>query len=150
MSIEPSVLVLSAAGWPVAAIEVKNRPALGASDAKTYRRNLFAHAILTKPIDYVLVVSQDVGYLWGPSKKDDLDADPDVRFDMTPILARYGVAPGSPRRLYGEQVELFTSSWIRELVNREGPATSEPERTLERVGFAAAVRRGTVLVEAAA
>ncbi len=145
MAIEPDVLVVNATGWPIAAVEVKNRPALGVADAKTYRRNLFAHGVLSQPIDFVVIVSQDKGYLWGPTKKDDLGADPDMVFDMAPVLERYGVSTGGPRRLYGAQLELFVSSWLREMANGAAPPSTDAERALEKSGLAAEIRSGRII-----
>jgi len=147
MPFETDLLVLDSLDTPVAAIEVKNRPELGPSEATNTRRNLFAHG-LVPPVDYFLLVSEDVGYLWGPGKREAIGAEPDMCFSMSPVLKRYAVEPSGTTRLFHSQLELLVSAWIQELTSGLGRAEGEPELSLERVGFTSAVRRGKVLAEA--
>jgi hypothetical protein len=147
MSFQADVLVRDARGTPVAAIEVNNRPNLEARDATTIRRNLFAHG-LVPPVDYFLIVSQDVGYLWGPAKREATEAEPDLSFPMSAVLERYSVEPTASGRLFESQLELLVSSWIQELTSPASRAEGEPELTLQRAGFTSAVRHGKVLTEA--
>ncbi len=147
MAFETDVLVRNARGTPVAAIEVKNRPNLEAPDATIIRRNLFAHGLVT-PVDYFLLVSQDVGYLWGPAKREAIDAEPDLSFPMSTVLERYSVEPTASGRLFESQLLLLVSSWIQELTSPASRAEGEPELSLERAGFTSAVRRGNVATQA--
>jgi hypothetical protein len=141
------ILVVDERDTPVAAIEVKNRANLSASEASGIRRNLFTHG-LSGPVDYFLVVSQDVGYLWGPTKRDAVGVDPDLRFPMSPVVARYAVEPSASGRLMESQLELLVSSWIQELTGSMSPIEDEPELSLERAGLTSALRRGRVVTEA--
>lgn len=141
------VLVLDAHDRPIAAIEVKNHPDLKARAATAIRRNLFAHGVVA-PVDYFLLVSQDVGYLWGPTKRDTTDVQPDLSFPMSPVLGRYSVEPTASGRLFSSQLELLVSSWIQELTSPTSRAEGEPELSLERVGFIGAVRCGKLATEA--
>jgi hypothetical protein len=147
MSSGTDVLVLDARDTPVAAIEVKNRPNLQPPEATIIRRNLLAHRLIA-PVDYFMLVSQDIGYLWGPTKRETIDAEPDLSFPMSPVLERYSVEPNASGRLFGSQLELLVSSWIQELAGRASRAESEPELSLERAGFTSAVRCGRVATEA--
>lgn len=147
MSFRIDVLVLDAHDRPVAAVEVKNRPNLGPGEATIVRRNLFAHRLVA-PVDYFLLVSQDVGYLWGPTKQATIDAEPDLSFPMSPVMERYSVEPTASGRLFGSQLELLVSSWIQELMSPASQAEGEPELSLERVGFIPAIRCGKVATEA--
>lgn len=147
MSFRTDVLVLDARDTPVAAIEVKNRPNLGAPEATIIRRNLFAHRLIA-PVDYFLLVSQDVGYLWGPGKREAIDAEPDLSFPMCAVVERYSVEPTASGRLFNSQLELLVSSWIQELTSPGSRAEGEPELSLERAGFTSAVRCGKVATEA--
>jgi hypothetical protein len=140
------LLVFDQNDSPIAAIEVKNRPDLGSRDAALVRRNLIAHRLVA-PVDYFLLVSQDIGYLWGPEKRAASDAPPDLSFPMSPVLKRYAIEPTALGRLYGSQLELLVSSWIQELANANNPAEEEPELSLERSGFSSAVRRGRVVAQ---
>jgi hypothetical protein len=147
MPFETDLLVLDARDTPVAAIEVKSRPKLDPPEATLIRRNLFAHG-LVPPVDYFLLVSQDIGYIWGPAKRDAIGAEPDLSFSMSPVLKRYSVEPTAAGRLFHSQLELLVSAWIQELTSGTGPGEDEPELSLERVGFTSAVRCGKVLTEA--
>ncbi len=147
MPFATDLLVVDPRDRPVAAIEVKNRPKLDRPEATMIRRNLFAHGIVA-PVDYFLLVSQDIGYLWGPAKRDAIDAEPDLSFPMSTVLERYSVEPTTSGRLFNSQLELLVSSWIQELTSPSGQAEGEPELSLERAGFTSAVRRGRVVAEA--
>lgn len=141
------VLVLDARDTPVAAIEVKNRPNLGAPEATAIRRNLFTHGLVT-PVKYFLLVSQDYGHLWGPAKRNVVDAAPDLTFPMSKVLERYSVEPTASGRLFESQLELLVSSWIQELTCASAEVADEPERSLETAGFTSAVHQCRVVVEA--
>jgi len=141
------VLVLDAHDRPIAAIEVKNRPDLDAHEAAAIRRNLFAHGVVA-PVDYFLLVSQDVGHLWGPATRETIDAQPDLSFPMSPVLERYSVEPTPSGRLFESQLVLLVSSWIQELTSPASRVQGEPEVSLERAGFTSAVRRGRTATEA--
>ena len=147
MSFQADVLVVDGRDTPVAAIEVKNRPNLQPPEATIIRRNLFAHRLVA-PVDYFMLVSQDVGYLWGPTKRQTIDAPPDLSFPMSPVLERYSVEPTASGRLFQTQLELLVSSWIQELTSPASRAEGEPELSLERAGFTSAVRCGKVATEA--
>jgi hypothetical protein len=147
MPFETDLLVVDALDTPVAAIEVKNHAKLEPPQAAMIRRNLFAHGLVPL-VDYFMLVSQDVGYLWGPAKREAIAAEPDLSFSMSPVLQRYSVEPTGAGRLFNSQLELLVSSWIQELTSGVGRAEDEPELSLERAGFTAAVRRGKVLTEA--
>ena len=144
MSIEPDLLVVSGSGQPIAAVEVKMRPHLAEADATAIRRNLFLHGVLA-PIDYVLIVSQEFGYLWGPGKRQLPEAKPDLKFSMLPVLQRYGFVTGG--RTFPSQLELLVASWVQELVSSP-KGTSEPELSLERAHFLSALQNCHVLSEA--
>ena len=147
MSSRTDVLVLDPRDTPVAAIEVKNRPNLQPPEATVLRRNLLGHQ-LVPPVDYFMLVSQEVGYLWGPTKRDMIDAQPDLSFPMAPVLERYSVEPTASGRLFGSQLVLLVSSWIQELTSPASRAEGEPEISLERAGFTSAVRCGRAATEA--
>ncbi len=141
------LLVFDQHDSPIAAIEVKNRPDLGSRDAAIVRRNLISHGFVA-PVDYFLLVSEDVGYLWGPEKRATSDAPPDLSFPMSPVLKRYAIEPTAFGRLYKSQLELLVSSWIQEITGPKNGAEGEPELSLERAGFSSAVRLGRVVAHA--
>lgn len=147
MSSQTDVLVVDGRDTPVAAIEVKNRPNLQPAEATVIRRNLLVHRLIA-PVDYFMLVSQEVGYLWGPAKREAIDAQPDLSFPMGPVVERYSVEPNASGRLFESQLELLVSSWIQELTSRASRAEGEPELSLEHAGFIPAVRCGRVATEA--
>jgi len=142
------ILITDHDDTPIAAVEVKNRQHLSPQVAAVLRRNLIVHGYVP-PTPYYMLLSQDVGYLWKDAKPQDLDVLPDYAFPLDNVVARY-LKSKAKRRLSGEELELVISQWFIELTLEHHEPREEPERTLATAGFLAAIRGGSVVVEAAA
>jgi hypothetical protein len=140
-SVLPTDIVIHRPNGPfVAAVEVKNREGLTKDLAATLRRNLLAHGIISADVPFFLLVSQDQGFLWRNVGRPGLElVPPDAEFPMLDVIRRY--APDAlGERLRESELESIIFSWLGDLSQSDRPSHSEPEATLDRLGFPDAVR----------
>lgn len=138
------VLVRDQNGWPVAIVEVKNRPGLSSEDAASIRRNMLVHGLASQDVPFFLVVSQDSGYLWNQLPRQFPDEAAPVEFPMQPVLSHYvrWLVPGG--RISGSSLEFVVANWLTDLSIDNGPALREIRDQLAPTGFLEAVEGATV------
>jgi hypothetical protein len=145
--IRPDIIVQSPTGDPVAVVEVKNRQDLSRDIAVILHRTLLGYGYPAR-VPYFLLLSQDNGFLWhGPVAVGDDNA-PAEEFDMRPVIARYLPNLDPADRLRGAELSLIVRQWLNDLAAGRQNETQEPERTLARAGFLAAIRDAVVTAEA--
>src|SRR5687768_15120990 len=84
------IVVYGRATEPLALVEVKNPRHLSSAQAAEVRRALLDDAPESGDRTFVLVISQDAGYLWEPGHRSNERGDePEAHFDMRPVLADY-------------------------------------------------------------
>lgn len=129
-------------GKPIAIVELKNRRGLSPQIAATYRRNLVAHeAVGDAP--YLLILSQDRGYLWKDVSSGVLDAAPTAAFSMASVIQRY-VGNLQNRWLFQTEFGLLVLQWLEDLASGRVDSSVEPERSLRQTGFSDMVLGGRI------
>src|SRR4051812_4776578 len=112
MPARADIAINTLSGQPLAAVEVKNLPHLSLDQAVDLRDALLEH--LTRPVKYVLVVSQSKGFIW-QGRGDELQyGEPEV-LDMRPVLREYLTDAELDRHIRGTELELVFSHWLGDL-----------------------------------
>lgn len=153
------VLVRGAFGSPIAIVEIKNREHLTQEVAIDLRHNMLAHGLpLSAP--YLLILSQDVGFLWkqssvgsdSHSQEDSglYQAPPTLEFPMDKIVQRYMDSAEWGKRIRATSLELIVIQWLFDLSSLPQDASEEPEKSLASHGFIQALKGAEILAEAAA
>jgi hypothetical protein len=137
------VLVHAPAGQLVAVAELWNRPDLSPEEAARVHAFVIDEGYSAQA-SFVLVLSQDRGYLWRGASAQQPDAPPDVAFDMRPIVARYLPDLEPQDRLRHSELSLIAQGWLGALAIGERGPDDEPERALADTGLIATLRRGRV------
>jgi hypothetical protein len=140
------VLVTSADGWPVALVEVKNRPRLTPEIATSLRSTLLEHGMASPRVPYFLVVSQDVGFLWAQERQRDPDDPPTAEFPMQQVVSRYARWLPLGERLIGGTLDYVVADWLSDLSVGFGPQIPEATEPLEGSGFLELLKGATVTI----
>jgi hypothetical protein len=139
------ILLRNTSGEAIAVVEAKGAMKLTAALAMDIRRRMLSHG-LPAHLPYFLLLSQERGYVWQDSPALRPDTPPTAEFPMAEVVTRY--FPESPgARLHGVQLELLLVQWLTDLSAGASAPRSEPERTLQKVGFLDAVREAQVMHE---
>ena len=139
------ILLRNPRGEAIAVVEAKGAMNLTPALAMDIRRRMLAHG-LPAHLPYFLLLSQERGYLWQDSQALRSDTPPTVELPMAGVVKRYFPAePGT--RLHGVQLELLLVQWLADLAAGASVSESEPERSLEKVGFLDAIREAQVMHE---
>ena len=130
-------------GDPIALVEVKNPSNLSRELAREMHRNIIRRG-LPRRVPYLLLLSQDKGYLWENPDRESEEALPNYEFSMDRVVNRYRTEQMS-RRLYTEVLEFLVFQWLMSLTNSEQESSEEPEKTLSLSGFNKSIKGATVL-----
>ena len=118
---------------PLAVIDLVNFPGFSREEAIELRQRMIDRG-LPAQLPYFLLLTQDVGFLWKDTEKDQLDAPPNYEFPMNGLIQRYE-KESSRRRLYGWELEFLILKWFIHLTASSEPDTEEPELTFVRSGL---------------
>jgi hypothetical protein len=129
----------------VAIVEIKNRRELPSAVAAEIHQMLLDQGYRIQP-PYFLLLSQDRGFLWKDAPNG-VPVSPPQEFDMRNVVARYFPHLNPTERLRGAELELIVSQWLRDLAEGRQNTHEEPEHTLARAGFLAALQDATITVE---
>jgi hypothetical protein len=142
---ESDITVRGRNGNPVLVGECRNALNLDREAAQwIYDRQLVNYQ---RSAPYLLLVSQDHGYLWNSTAKP--GQPPAFVFPMAPVIRRYAPDLGANDRLLGSQLDLVMGQWLSELsVGLVG--NTEAEKALQSAGVIAALQGGDIRLEAAA
>jgi hypothetical protein len=127
--------VIKKAGNPIAFVEVKNRKKFSIDDAVKLRKNLLPD--LNPPHSgYLLLISQDHGYLWKNTSNDELEK-PSSAFPMNAVIQRYFKVGNPETRLRNTELEFIIYQWLNELTfkPRTEQFPADPEKSLFECGL---------------
>ena len=108
----PEIAISTRQGRPLAVVEVKNLPDLSLADATELRDTVVRP--LGRPVKYVLVVSQNRGFIWERQGDQPPYGEPEV-LDMQPVLREYLSQDELTRRFRGADLDLVLSHWLGNL-----------------------------------
>jgi hypothetical protein len=147
MSFRADLAIHSPDGHLIALVEVKNIERFDHAAALGIRQNLTTYSSLPEA-PYLLLVSQDQGYLWSSQPDQTSDSTPMIEFSMQPVMQRYYANGANLQRMSGSQLEYVVFQWLTELAwSRESSIESQAVPLHDSV-FAEAIRGGRVLMEA--
>jgi hypothetical protein len=128
------LLIYRPQGGLLAAVEVRNLPELTPDEAEAIVASSLAQPAEEIDWRYLLLVSQEVGYLWCQSNGTGEARRPDYQFSMAEILNRYAARPAE--RLSRRELEYIVGWWLAEIADGRVPDTrQEPEATLAAAGL---------------
>ena len=102
---------------------------------------------LARETPYMLVASQDVGFLWDQRVNDEPGTWPTAAFSMMPVVERYLPELESGKRLRGALLDFAIVQWLNDLAAGDQPVESEPEVTLAGSGFLSVIWGAVVHVD---
>ena len=133
----------------IALVEVFNVGNLDLVTATAIRRNLIdLFALPTTP--YLLIVSQEYGYLWNHGDCDVIPVEPTEMFSMEPVMARFASDHPPGVRMQAGIFDYVVVQWLSHLAwshHTNGEYTRD-QLPLEGSVFANAIAHSNVLMEA--
>lgn len=142
MQYRPDIVISDRFGTPVAIIEVKALNGAGTHTATRYLRNLLAHGVVPQA-RYVLLITQDTGYLWTTPEAVLREAIPALTFPMDRITQHYLRSQDGRAPIDDLVLEPIVRLWLSNLadgITVDDAVTS----SLQRAGFLNAVRNGLI------
>ena len=142
---KPSILIEDSDEKLIAAVEAQSRLDMS-EDLATYTRSRMFEYGLSAHIPYIMVLSQDRGFLWKDNPSTNGDRPPDYEFPMDSVIARFSKSePG--KRLIKWGLEDLVLHWLTNLSFKpEEMREGEPEETLARAGFTDAIHDAMVVM----
>lgn len=140
------VAVQSDDGRLLALVEIKNVEMFDRNVAAGIRRNLEAYMSLPDA-PFLLLVSQDRGYLWSSEQRGISDQVPMIEFSMQPVMQRYFPNGADHRCIRGTELEYVVFQWLNDLAWSRDASDNGPPLPLHDSAFAKAIRGGRVLME---
>jgi hypothetical protein len=134
---QADILVYGSATRPLAIVEVKNLGHLSLPQAMDIRQAMIESDAASVAEPYLLVVSQESGYLWQPRQRSTDDGRPDLRFTMRDVLREYLTERELDGHLRGAELELAIMQWLSDLSGGRG---LQPSNQAPFTAFAAAIR----------
>ena len=141
---KPDFMLIDPERYPIAAIDVKNFPDFSKESAMRLRRSWSEYGYKPRT-PYVLILSQDKGYLWKQPEQADPSAYPAYEFSMHEIVKRYKADPA--KWMDSMILEMLVHQWLFDLTFFPREADEEPEKTLALSGFKDAVKGATIVLE---
>lgn len=142
---KPSILIEDSDEKLIAAVEAQSRRDMS-EDLAIYTRSRMFEFGLSTHIPYIMVLSQERGFLW----KDDLsihgDRPPDYEFPMDSVITRF--SKGGLGGMFTKSIlEWVILHWLTNLSFKpEEMGGGEPEETLARAGFTNAIYEAMVFM----
>ena len=97
----------------LALVLIRNWNPFSAEDAVGVHRDLIARGEISPWARFVLIVSQETGYLWRQDRLEHPDdAPPLVSFPMTPVIERYLPSFVNDRRLTRFEMRMPLTQWL--------------------------------------
>lgn len=140
---KPSILIEDSDEKLIVAVEAQSRLDMS-EDLATYTRSRMFEYGLSAHIPYVMVLSQDKGFLWKDNPSINGDRPPDYEFPMDSVITRFSKSePG--KRLIKWGLEDLVLHWLTNL-SFKPEEKGEPEETLARAGFTNAIHDAMVVM----
>ena len=142
---KPSILIEDSDGRLIAAVEAQSRLDMP-KDQATYVRSFMLDYGISPHIPYIMVLSQDRGFLWKGDSSINGDRPPDYEFPMESVITRFSVSdPG--KRLIKSALDWVFVHWLMNLSFKpQEMGEEEPEKTLARAGFTDAIHDAMVFL----
>src|SRR5579859_8035166 len=116
----PDIEIRDEEGRVIAIVEVKGQATRTGEQAAQVRRNVLAHAAVSR-VPYFAVVTPTTGFIWRTVASDESDPGdqrlPDEVFSTESMIDRYLPGPISSRIRNGSQLELVVYQWLNELTH---------------------------------
>ena len=110
---KPSILIEDSDERIIAAVEAQSRLDMS-KDLATYVRSFMLDYGISPHIPYIMVLSQDRGFLWKDDPSINRDRPPDYEFPMDSVIARFAKSdPG--KRLIKWGLEDLVLHWLTNL-----------------------------------
>jgi hypothetical protein len=120
----------------VALVEVKNVRDL----TRTYAIKFVSALPRSVAAKYLLVISQEKGFLWTPAPQVGTLQEPQLELDMRGVFATYQQDTGLRGWLRGGELEPLAFDWLARLTRLPEDQYAATERALEHTGFMSAIR----------
>jgi hypothetical protein len=142
---KPSILIEASDEKLIAAVEAHSRQNMS-EDLATEIRSAMSEYGYSAHIPYIIVLSQDRGFLWKNDPSLNGERPPDYEFSMDSVIARFSKSePG--KRLIKWGLEDLVLHWLTNLSFKpEEMGKGEPEDTLARAGFTDAIHDAMVVM----
>jgi hypothetical protein len=131
MTFEADLVVRDETRRPLTVVEIRNATALTPEWADEIAAQVAAGASGLR-VRYVLVLSQDFGYIWSLTTDGSVDVATRTQFDMRPIVTAYSGGDTGPERLRHAELRMTVFAWLLDVVLRQpldwsppGPAALE-------------------------
>ncbi len=141
---QPNITIEDYNESPIAAVEITSLPNVEPDEAIKIRSNMLERG-LPAHIPYLLLLSQDIGFLWKDDPSLKADSSPNYEFPMDTVMARYSKKPPE-QRLYTGELEYIFLLWLMDLRAQPQEMTEMPDKKLTDVGFTDAIHRAMILL----
>lgn len=138
------IVVRAPDGRIVAIAEINNRIDLNSNVAVDFRRDLIADNQLDPWIPFLLVISQDVGFLWDRGASGQPFVNPSASFPTSSILEHYLPWYDPAKRLSNEEVQHTVARWLRDIASNESGRPTDVDASLMKTTFLEAMHGASV------
>jgi hypothetical protein len=141
---QPNITIEDYNESPIAAVEITSMPNVESDEAIKIRSNMLERG-LPAHIPYLLLLSQDIGFLWKDDPSLKADSPPNYELPMDTVMARYSKKP-LEQRLYTGELEYLFLRWLMDLRAQPQEMMEAPDKKLTDVGFTDAIHRAMILL----
>ena len=138
----PDITARTPDGELVAVVEIKAGE-IGPEDATEIRERIRTSMPEANKA-YILVLTQDNGYLWRPLSSGTPPGSLPTEFPMTDVVRHFLPEIGPSNRLRESELSLIMLQWLRNLGSGEGGTGTEAGTSLAESGFTEAIRKSEV------
>lgn len=139
---EPDIIVRNTKGQNVLTVEVRAARDFSRDFASDFRQQLAANDMLVEA-RYLLIASQETGYLWANLVSKPSFTQPDYEFPMDEIINRYFPSLQIGGRLRNETLTLVIFQWLLDLSVQNRTANDYPESIFASSGLLEALKGTT-------
>src|SRR5947207_2964384 len=93
---QPSMVIEDSDERPIAVVEVTRLSDMPLDDAIETRRSMLERG-MPPHVPYLLLVSEDIGFLWKNDPSLNMDRLPDDKFPMHKVIVQYSIRPPEQR-----------------------------------------------------
>ena len=150
MGYTADITIESADKRTIALVEVFNIANLDRAEAIAIRRNLIDYFALPED-PYLLIVSQEHGYLWEPAEAKRASSEPAQEFTMKPVMTKFASDHPAGVRMQAGIFDYVAVQWLSHLAwsMRSNGVLKNEDLPLAGSAFANAISNASILMEAA-
>ena len=138
------IVVRAQDGRVIALVEVRNSMNLSSDTAVAFRRDLMADHLLDESLPFFLMVSQDWGYIWDRSARDQPFATPAKQFPLQAVASHYLPWFDPQERLSSQELEIALARWLSDIAERRVDRPMDADQFFDDTGFRDAIGGATV------